>query len=113
MPPNRFSRHRFCTAAPDEEGRLFLDDRPVYGYRDLPDNRQHVVREGDTLWGLADLYFASMPRAAGFWWAIADFQPDPVHDPTIALTVGTTVVIPSLRTLQQEILNDARRRRTE
>lgn len=110
MPPNRLSRHRFSVGTADADDAMFLTERPVYGYRELPDNRQHLVVEGDTLFTLAGRYFAGMPRPAGFWWAIADFQPTPVQDPTLTLRVGSVVVIPSLRTLQMEILNERRRR---
>jgi hypothetical protein len=68
------------------------------------------VVEGDTLWGLAGLYFAPLPRACGFWWAIADFQPDPVVDPTLGLALGRVLVIPSTRVLSGVILGEARRR---
>jgi LysM domain len=110
MPPNRLSRHRFSVGVRDADERMHLSERPVFGYRDLPDNRQHVVKEGDTLFNIAGRYFAGTERAAGFWWAIADFQPVPIHDPTIRLTPGTVVVVPSLRTLQLDILDEGRRR---
>jgi hypothetical protein len=96
----------------DPEDAMFLTDRPVYGYRELPDNRQHPVVQGDTLYRLAGAYFAGMPRPAGYWWAIGDFQPAPIHDPTIRLPIGSIIVVPSLRTLQVEILNDRRRQAT-
>ena len=89
----------------------------------LPDSRiDHVVRapsdnpsgkEGYAMlvdFTLAGQFYATLPRGAGFWWVIADFQPEPVHDPTIAIPPGTTVVVPSIRTLQHLILNEARRR---
>lgn len=108
-PPTRFSRHRFSLGVVDASGRAYLTDRTPYGYRDLPDNREHVVREGDTLWGLAALYFSGVERPAGLWWVIADFQPDPVVDPTVALVPGSIVVVPSLATLQTRVLAEARR----
>lgn len=108
MPPNNHSRHRFCDGYYDAEGRAFLDSRVPYRYRELPDNRLHVVETGDTLFHLAGRYFSPMARAAGFWWVIADFQPDPIVDPTVKLVVGRTLVVPSVRTLLEEILNDAR-----
>lgn len=112
-PPTRFSRHRFTLGVYDPEGRSFLTERVPYGYRDLPDNRFHVVAEGDTLWSLAALYFEGVDRAAGLWWVVADFQPEPVVDPTIALVPGSIVVVPSLEVLQTQVLNEARRRVSE
>ncbi len=109
MPPRRFSRHSFCSGVLDEEGRLFLTEREPFRYRALPDNRQHVVKAGETLFTLAGRYFASLPRPAGLWWVIADFQPDPIHDPTLTLEPGRALVIPSLRTVVEEIFSESRR----
>jgi hypothetical protein len=110
MPPNRFSRHRFSLAFKDDDERLFMSESVPFLYRNLADNIQHLVAEGDTLQNISGRYYASMPRAAGFWWAIAQFQPDPINDPTVRLTVGSTIVVPSLATLQNEILNERRKR---
>ena len=72
--------------------------------------RVHVVAQGDTLEGLAGRYFAPLPRACGFWWVLADFQPDPIVDPTLELDVGRRLVVPSLRVLTDVILSEQRRR---
>lgn len=109
MPPNRFSRHRFTLGVKDDDGNLFLTERVPFGYRERSDNKHHLVRTGDTLYSLAGRYFSAFERAAGLWWVIADFQPDPIHDPTLALEVGRVLVIPSLRTVQEEIFNERRR----
>lgn len=109
MPPRRFSRYTFCSGVLDEAGRLFLTEREPFRYRALPDNRQHVVKEGETLFTLAGRYFASLPRPAGLWWVIADFQPDPIHDPTLALELGRLLVVPSLRTVVEEVFSEKRR----
>lgn len=107
---NRFSRHRFSLAYRDEDaGVVFLSERVPYTYRDFSDNQQHRVQLGDTLWTLAGKRFKGMPRPSGFWWVIADFQPDRIFDPTLRLVEGTIVVLPSLRVLQQEILNERRK----
>ncbi len=82
-------------------------------------HRFHWVRAGDRLWFLAGLYFRQRPYAAQLWYVIADFQvaddgtPAPIHDPTIALKPGSKLVIPSLRTLDEEILNEARRQEND
>lgn len=109
MPPRRYSRHTFCSGVLDEDGRLFLTEREPYRYRALSDNRQHVVKEGETLFTLAGRYYASLPRPAGLWWVIADFQPDPIHDPTLELEPGRVLVIASLRTLLEEVFSEKRR----
>jgi hypothetical protein len=109
MPPRRFSRYTFSAALLDDAGRLVLTDREPFRFRAFPDNRQHVVQEGETLFSLAGRYFAPLPRASGLWWVIADFQPDPVHDPTLALDPGRLVFIPSVRVVTEEVFSEARR----
>ncbi len=94
MPPRTFSRYGQCLGVRDELGRLHLTDREPLRFRALPDTRVHVVAEGDTLFSLAGKYFEPLPRACGLWWVIADFQPDPIHDPTLALEGGRTIYIP-------------------
>lgn len=108
MPPRSNSRHQFSLGLTDTNGRLYLSDRDAYRFQSLPDNVQHVCIDGDTLQGLARRYFAPIPDAALLWWIIADFQPDPIIDATIALVAGQTLVIPSLRTVQQAIFSPTR-----
>lgn len=109
MPPHAGSRHSFCHGLHDERARLYLTEREPYRFRPHTDNRVHVVVQGDTLWGLAGRYFAPLPRACGFWWAIADYQPQPILDPSIDLDIGRTLFIPSLRVLSDVILGEHRR----
>lgn len=109
MPPLLHSRHTFTAALKLPDGRRYLTARAPFRYRDLPDNRTHVVVEGDTLQTVAARYFADMTRPAGLWWVVADFQPDPVFDPTIRLGVGRVLVIPSLRTVIDLIFAEGRR----
>ena len=112
MPPRRSSRFTFSSAVLDDQERLFLADREPFRFRVFPDTRQHVVQQGDTLFSLAGRYFAPLPRAAGLWWVIADFQPDPVHDPTLALEPGRIVLVPSVRVVTEEIFAETRRQET-
>lgn len=106
MPPLVGSRYADSYAFQDEDGRLVLAEREPFGFRELADNHIHLVAEGDTLWGLADRHFQPLPRACGYWWTIADFQPEPIIDPTLELEVGRQIVVPSLRTLTEQILAD-------
>lgn len=108
MPPRRYSRHTFSIARKDSEEKLVLSDPEPYRYRPFPDNRVHVVKGEDTLFTLAAKYFKGFDRPNGLWWIIADFQPDPIHDPTLRLTEGTTIVIPSMRTVIEEIFSEKR-----
>ena len=110
MPPLAGSRHSFTLGVRDVAGRLFLTEREPFAFREEPDTRVHLARQGETLFELAGRYFAPLPRACGFWWAIADFQPDPIIDPTLELEPGRAVFVPSLRLLTDVILGEARRR---
>ena len=109
MPPRRFSRHLFTIGIRDSSERLLLTDRVPFRFISFSDNRQHLVREGDTLHNLASRFFKPINRPAGLWWVIADFQPTPIHDPTIILEPARLMVIPSLRTLTEEIFSEQRR----
>lgn len=109
MAPRRYSRHMFTLGIVDDDGVTYLTDRIPYRFKTFPDNILHIVREGDTLFNIAGQYYAEMDRPAGFWWAIADFQPVPIHDPTLKLEVGSTIIVPSERTLVESILSEKRR----
>lgn len=108
MPPRRHSRFTFCTAILSDDV-LFMTEREPFRFRALPDNRHHIVKEGETLFSLAGHYFAPLPRPAGLWWIIADFQPEPIHDPTLTLDVGRVLVIPSHRTVTEDVFSEKRR----
>lgn len=115
MPPRRWSRHTFTTAfledAEESGGTedLILTEPEPFRFQPFTDNRIHVVKSEDTLFNLAARFFRGIPRPAGLWWVIADFQPQPIHDPTIRLTPGTVLVIPSVRTVVEEIFSESRR----
>ncbi len=110
VPPRVGSRFGFCLGVLGDPGRRMLTEREPYRYRPLPDNRVHRVADGETWFDLAGRYFAPLPRACGYWWAIVDFQPEPVVDPTLALETGSVVVVPSTRVLTEVILGESRRR---
>jgi hypothetical protein len=110
MPPRINSRYTFTTAVTTDDDSVMLYGEEPYRYRNFNDNREHVVKQGDTLFTLAHIYFAGITRPAGLWWIIADFQPDPIHDPTQALEIGRLLIVPSVRTVQEEILSERRRR---
>ena len=111
MPPRKNSRHSFAYSTPDANGNLMLYGTEPYRFREFEDTQQHVVKEGDSLFTLAGKYYrGGIDRPAGLWWVIADFQPEPIHDPTIALELGRVMYIPSLRTVTEEIFSERRRR---
>lgn len=109
MPPTATSRYAHCEGVERANGSIDLTRRVPYRFRDLNDTRRHTVGAGDTLHSIAHKYF-SIPRAAEFWWAIADFQPVPITDPTIKLQPGAMVHVPSTRTLTEKIIGERERR---
>lgn len=115
MPPRKFSRHLFTYGFkdPDDEDAddvIQLTEREPFTFKNYPDNRIHTVVEGDTLHHLAARYFAPIDNPASLWWVIADFQPEPIDDPTIRLRLGSTLVIPSVRTVLEAVFSEERRR---
>lgn len=108
MYPN--SRYQFCVVYTDDAGRQYLDEREPFRYIAEPDNVYHACKEGDTLWGLAHIYFSEMTRPCGLWWLIAEFQPEPIVDPTISLTAGQVIIVPSVRLIETLVFSPSRRR---
>jgi len=109
MPPRKLSRHSFAQGIQYPDEPAFLTDREPFLFRVLDDSTEHLVRRGDTLYSLAGAYYHGFFRPSGLWWVIADFQPQPVHDPTITLTPGSVMIIPSPRTVQEQIFTSQRR----
>jgi hypothetical protein len=108
MPPRKFSRHTFCRAYTDATGALVLTDPVPFRFKNYSDNRHHTVQGGETLFSIAGAEFKSFYRPNGLWWIIADYQPNPIHDPTLKLAEGTILVIPSDRTIFEEIFDTKR-----
>lgn len=109
MPPRKYSRHSF-TSAITTSGEQLLSDPEPFKFEDLEDNRTVIVSGGDTLFTLAYQYFQGLPDPALLWWIIADFQPTPIHDPTIELAPGEVIVIPSLQTVLKRVFSETDRR---
>jgi len=109
MPPRLNSRHEF-TSAIEANGVRVLTRRVPFRFQDLNDNVQHLVSAGESLFTIAGRYFKGVTeRPSGLWWIIADFQPNPIHDPTLELEEGTVLFVPSERTVREEIFNPKRR----
>ncbi len=103
------SRYSYSKTMFDPDGVAFLGEAEPFRYSAQPDNTFHTVQEGDTLWGLAGLYFTGVPRPSGLWWLIGWFQPQPIVDPTLRLKAGSTMVIPSMRLVRMYVFNPERR----
>lgn len=111
MPPRQYSRYTYSTIVTDADGKLFLTERIPFRFRPLQDTTQYVAKDGDSLHALAAREYAGLPRPAGLWWVIADFQPEPIFDGTVQLAAGQVIYIPSLRVVQEQVFNN--RRKTE
>ena len=111
MPPRPYSRFQLSAAVAGSKVSelLVLTERKPFRFKEYPDNIAHLVTAGDSLFSLADRYFSPLPDAALKYWAIADFQPEPIHDPTIALDPGSTIIIPPLRVVMTELFAEDRR----
>lgn len=101
--------YSFSEGRKDSDGKIYLTEPEPFAYEDLPDNLEHVVRDGETLYSLAGRYFRNFKRPAGLFWVIAGFQPEPIHDPTIALRKGSVLIIPSELTVQTRVFSERRR----
>jgi hypothetical protein len=109
MPPGQYSRYLFCQGLQDANGKLYLSERVPFRFVQRDDNIFHIATAGDSLFTLAAQVYAPLPSPAQFYWAIADYQKEPIIDASLKLALGRTIVIPSRRTLLEEILSESRR----
>lgn len=103
------SRYSYAKSLFDPNGVAYLGEPEPFRYRAEKDNIFHTVQDGDTLWGLAGLYFTGVPRPCGLWWLIGWYQPNPIIDPTLRLQAGSTMIIPSMRVVRLYVFNPERR----
>jgi hypothetical protein len=90
-------------------GSLEKLPRGRFTYRKFFDNVAHVCREGDTLWGISAQYYnEQFDRPELLYWIVADFQPIPIVDPTIAFSAGDVVQVPSVRVVKLYLEDPAR-----
>lgn len=108
-----YSRHKHDDLIKGDSGRtsglVFTATRPKFHYTGDTGEIPYVVEAGDSLATLAARYFGGMGLSLPslLYWAIADFQPEPLLDPTIDLTPGTIVYIPSAATLQAWLMRES------
>jgi nucleoid-associated protein YgaU len=102
MPVVRGSRYArsLVIVGQDEVQRLTVPAR-VRGPR--PDDITHAVRDGDTLESIAATYYAGLTSfpADLLYWAIGEYQDEPIMDPFLRLTAGSTLRLPSRNALQE------------
>ena len=107
------SRHIFTEAGLEQDSDFFTrSEREPFRFRKLPDTSEYTVREGDTLQHIAFRFYRNIVSgklsAAQYWYVIADFQPQPIIDPTIKLIPGQVLFVPSARTVQEEVFSPRR-----
>lgn len=95
----RYSRYTLSTVVSENEGRLlFVPHRKPLTKTDYPDNIIHTVRASDRIDALSSNYYGE-PR---YGWVISDFNNFLFPDED--LHEVTTIILPSLITLQTQIL---------
>ena len=107
--PHETSRYILAEEVELEDGTLLWTAPEAVGYLALVDDIPHVVVTGETLFTIAMKYYIRLQRPEQYWWAIADYQPIPIGDPIAPLQPGKKLFIPSVRTLQEIILNPDRK----
>lgn len=108
----RLSRYRFCSLVQQNDDTILLTDREPFRYVDFDDNTVITASRGDSWRSLAGRYYKAeniITVPERLWWVIADFQPQPVIDPTLRIIPGTLVHIMSLTNVFQYVFNEDRR----
>jgi hypothetical protein len=95
------------------DGQTYLLDREPFRFVNRGDNKRVIAKGGDTWQSLAAEHLQPINNAEELWWVLADFQPDPIVDPTEALEAGRVIFIPSSDFVLSEIFADARRDEVE
>lgn len=107
MPPHRNSRHIGTIAFKRNGGVLYLSTPDRIAYEEREDTIIHEAMDGETVYGLAEKYFGEDGWKR--WDIIAQFQPNPIIDPTVPFEVGQTVYIPSRRFIEERVTNKSRK----
>lgn len=110
MPPGTNSRHLLSIGVSRvTDGLTYLLDREPFRFVNRSDTRRVMANGGDTWQSLAAQHLRSIDNAEELWWVLADFQPEPVIDPTEAIEAGTIIFVPNEEFILSEIFADARR----
>lgn len=90
---DRYSRWRGVDVYDDGEGNLFLEEREPLESPAKEFYREHIAVGSDTPYSLAGYYYKGLlPRAASYWWAIA--EANGIVDATQPITAGKILKIP-------------------
>jgi hypothetical protein len=103
------SRYAYCWNKTLSTGELRKLPRGFFYFQKFSDTVEHICTEGETLFNLAAMYYReAFPYANLMYWAIADFQPIPIIDATVVFKAGQVVYIPSIQTINLQIMNPTR-----
>lgn len=110
MPPGPLSRHLLCVGVTRfSDGLSYLLDREPVRFVNRSDTQRVQAKRGDTWYSLAGEHLIPIPNAEQLFWAVCDFQPTPILDPTIDPTPGSIVYIPSTEFILSNYFSDSRR----
>ena len=110
MSVNQQSRYFMTLGATRiSDGLSFIMDREPITFQPRSDNKRVIARVGDTWWSLAATYLGSLQNPEQFYWAICDYQPNPITDPMVPPTPGTIVFIPDEDYFISVYFSDSRR----
>jgi hypothetical protein len=105
MQRSQESRYYAAEAYTAWNGTILLAEYEPFRYVARDDNILHAAVEGDSWATLAEMYYWMIStRACGLYWIGCDFQPEPVVDPTLKISPGKKIILPSAATVQSEIL---------
>ena len=108
--PSATSRYRFSRQVTSSDGVRYTAQCKPFTFRDYADNIVHEVVSGDTIVSVAGRYYGNaFPDAGLLYWIVADFQPARILEPFVDLEPGTTILLPSVRVVREEILSERRR----
>lgn len=102
---DELSRFRCAELIRTDDGYLHWDLRRTLEYLGHEDDIAHEVQPDDTWHSLAYKFYGTEFGGANLWWVIADYQPEPVLDPTVLPTPGDIVMIPAPSIIQDFILS--------
>lgn len=108
--PSTLSVYRFCQAYVSPDGRSYLTDIQPFLFEEFADTTEHVVVGRQRLEDVAAIHYQTYGEEAYLLaHVLAYFQPVPIIDPTVLLTPGSTLFIPSQRTIEERIFSEDRR----
>lgn len=103
------NRYSYCWNKTQNTQEIRKLPRGFFRYQKYLDTIEHSCLEGETLFALAGKYYHEYFTApALLYWILADFQPEPIIDPTIVFSAGTVIHIPSAKTLNLYLFSPVR-----